>query len=60
MLGCHRWMIWRTVDEIVKYVEPNFMMCLLGGKIEWMKNFGQKIEMKIFFECVLLDGNEGK
>ena len=31
-------------------------MCLFKGEIEWMENFGEKMERKIFWECVWLGG----
>ena len=36
------------------------MMCLFGGEIGWMENFGEKMGRKTFLKCVWLDGEEGK
>ena len=35
-------------------------MCLFGGEIGWMENFGEKMGMKTFLVGVLLEGGEGK
>ena len=35
-------------------------VCLFGGEIGWMENFGEKIGRKTFLECVWLGGEEGK
>ena len=35
-------------------------MCLFGGEIEWMKDFGEKMGRKTFLKCVWLGGEEGK
>ena len=35
-------------------------VCLFGGEIGWMENFGKKMGRKTFLECVWLDGEEGK
>ena len=34
-------------------------MCLFGGKIGWMENFGEKMEEKNFGGC-LVEGRGGK
>ena len=35
-------------------------MCLFGGEIVWMENFGEKMGKKTLLECVWLDKEEGK
>ena len=35
-------------------------MCLFGGEIGWMENFGEKMGRKTFLVGVLLEGGEGK
>ena len=52
------------------FLHPNFLLslpkiialrvCLFGGEIERMKNFGEKIGRKTFLECVWLGREEGK
>ena len=37
-----------------------FRVCLFEGEIRWMKNFGEKIRMKIFLEYAWLGGEERK
>ena len=39
---------------------PPFKVYLFGGEIRWIENFGKKIEMKFFLECVELGGEERK
>ena len=34
-------------------------MCLFGGEIGWMENFGEKMGRKTFLECVWLSVKEG-
>ena len=38
----------------------NVRVCLFGGETGWIENFGEKIEMKTFLECIWLNGEEGK
>ena len=42
------------------YKASTFRVCLFGGEIELMENFGEKIGMKTFLECVWLGGKEEK
>lgn len=35
-----------------------FWVCLVGGKIERIENFKEKIERKIFLECIWLGGRK--
>ena len=35
-------------------------VCLFGGKIGWMENFGKKMGRKTFLKYVWLDGEKGK
>ena len=35
-------------------------MCLFGGEIGWIENFGENMGMKAFFVGVWLEGGEGK
>ena len=35
-------------------------VCLFGGEIGWMENFGEKIGRETFLECVWLGEEEGK
>ena len=35
-------------------------VCLLEGKIGWMKNFREKMEMKTFLKCIWLGRKEKK
>ena len=38
----------------------NLRVCLFGGEIRWMKNFGEKMKRKIFLKYVWLDRKKGK
>ena len=35
-------------------------VCLFGGEIGWMENFGEKMGRKTFLECIWLGGEERK
>ena len=35
-------------------------VCLFGAEIRWMENFGKKMKMKTFLECVWLGEEKGK
>ena len=35
-----------------------FRVCLFGGKIGWMENFGKKMGRETFLECVWLGGED--
>ena len=35
-------------------------VCLFGGEIEWIENFGKKMGRETFLESVWLGGEEGK
>ena len=35
-----------------------FRVCLFGGEIGWMENFGKKMGRETFLECVWLGGED--
>ena len=47
-------------EFVSKTIQSNFRVCLFGGEIRWMKNFGKKMRRKTFLEYVWLGGEEGK
>ena len=36
-------------EQFQKNFDTIFRACLFGGKIEWMENFGEKMERKTFW-----------
>ena len=48
------------IQKFLPLLFSSLRVCLFGGEIEWMKNFGKKIGRKTFLECVWLGGEEGK
>ena len=50
-------------DIIIKIlISPliNVRVCLFESETEWIENFEEKIGRKAFWECIWLDGEEGK
>ena len=45
---------------IVQKAKKSFRMCLFGGEIRWMENFGEKMGSKTFLSVFHWEGEEGK
>ena len=42
----------------IKKMKMTRRVCLFGGGIGWMENFGEKMGRKTFLECVWLGGEK--
>ena len=48
------------MQEYTRACANALRVCLFGGEMEWIENFGKKMGRKTFLESVWLGGKEGK